>query len=74
MEILSIVLELVIAVEILGVVFFVFRKQRQQPRSQKLASTEQMVKKILLNNKWDNIDDVIGILQQDSVHISYKLR
>lgn len=74
MEIMSIVLEVVIVIEILGIVLFVVWKQRQQPKSQKLASTEQMVKKILLNNKWDNIDDVIGTLKQDSIHINYKLR
>lgn len=74
MEIMSIILEAVIIVEVLAIVILATKKLKQQPKNEKLASTERMVKNILLNNKWENIDDVIGTLKRDSIHINYKLR
>lgn len=74
MQTMSLILEVIIVLEILGMVVFVIKKLKQQPKDEKLASTEKMVKKILLNNKWDNIDDVIESLQKDSIHVDYNLR
>ena len=73
MEIMSFILVSVLVIEIIWVSVLIVKKLKQ-PKDEKLASTEKMVKKILLNNQWDDIDDVIGILISDSVHITYKLR
>lgn len=74
MEIVSIVLEAFIALEIGAVVFWVLRQKKRQPKDIRLQETSKMVRKILLNNKWENIDDMIGLLIKDSIHIDFKLR
>lgn len=74
LEVMAWVLESVIIIELIIIIIAVGKKRRQQPRDQKLAATEIMVKKIRLNNQWDSIDDIIGTLDCDSVHINYRLR
>lgn len=74
MEIMSIVLEILIVFEIGAVFFWVVKQKKRQPIDNKLQETSKMVRKILLNNKWENIDDMIGLLKRDSVHIDFKLR
>lgn len=74
LEVIAWVLESVIVIELFVIAIAVVKKRKQQPKDQKLAATELMVKKIRLNNKWDSIDDVIGTLEQDSIHINFRLR
>lgn len=74
MEIISIVLEALIVFEIGAVAFWLVRQKKRQPKDIRLQETSKMVKKILLNNKWENIDDMIGLLRKDSVQIDFKLR
>lgn len=74
MEIISIVLEVLIVLEIGAAALYLIWRSKRQPKSERLEETSKMVRKILLNNKWENIDDMIEILERDSVHISYKLR
>lgn len=74
MEIVSIVLEILIVFEIGAVVFWVLKQKKQQPRDIRLQGTSKMIRKILLNNKWENIDDMIGLLKKDSIHINFKLK
>lgn len=74
MEIMSIVLEALIVIEIGAVVFWLVRQKKRHPKDIRLQETSKMVRKILLNNKWENIDDMIGLLRRDSIHIDFKLR
>lgn len=74
MEIMSIILEILIVFEIGAMVFWVIKYKKNQPKNIRILETSKMVKKILLNNKWENIDYMIEILKKDSVHINYKLR
>lgn len=74
MEIMSLILEMLIVLEIGAMIFFIIKRKKSQPKNIKMQETSKMVKKILLNNKWENIDDMIKILKKDSVHINYKLR
>lgn len=74
MSIISIVLEVLIVFEIGAVVFWLVRQKKRQPKDIRLKETSKMVRKILLNNKWENIDDMIGLLRRDSIHIDFKLR
>lgn len=43
-------------------------------QNKRLKETTKMVKKILLNNKWENIDEIIDFLRDNSVQINFKLR
>lgn len=43
-------------------------------QNKRLKETTKMVKKILLNNKWENIDEIIEFLRDNSVQINFKLR
>ena len=74
MEIISIILEILIVFEIGAVVFWLVRQKKHQPKDIRLQETSKMVRKILLNNKWENIDDIIGLLQKESIHINFRLR
>lgn len=74
MEIMSLVLEVLIVLEIGAMIFFVAKRKKNQPNNIRIQETSKMVKKILLNNKWENIDNMIEILKKDSVHIDYRLR
>ena len=74
MEIISIVLEALIVFAIGAVAFWLVRQKKRQPKDIRLQETSKMVRKILLNNKWENIDDMIGVLRKDSIHIDFKLR
>lgn len=74
MEIMSIILEILIVFEIGAMVFLIIKYKKNQPKNVRILETSKMVKKILLNNKWENIDYMIEILKKDSVHINYKLR
>ena len=75
MEIMSVILEIFIVLEI-GIAIFLMVKYKKQQSSKNIRKqeTSKMVKKILLNNKWENIDDMIGMLRKDSIHIHYKLK
>ena len=74
MEIMSLILEAFIVLEIGIMLFRIGKRKKHQPKNNRIQETSKMVKKILLNNKWENIDDMIEILEKDSVHIDYKLR
>lgn len=74
MEIMSLILEAFIVLEIGIMLFWIGKRKKHQPKNNRIQETSKMVKKILLNNKWENIDDMIEILEKDSVHIDYKLR
>lgn len=76
MEIMSVVLEVLIIFELgaLTLFFLAIRKKKRQPKNKSLQETSRMVRKILLNNKWENIDDMIDLLRKDSIHIDFKLR
>ncbi len=74
MEIMSYILELIIALIIGSAVFWIEIQRKKQPKGTRIQETAKMVNKILLNNKWENIDDIIGILRKDSININYKLR
>lgn len=74
MEIMSLILEVLIVLEIGVMIFFIVKRKKSQPKNVRIQETSKMVKKILLNNKWENIDKMIEILRKDSVHIDYKLR
>lgn len=74
MEIMSLVLEVLIVLEIGAMIFFVAKRKKNQPNNIRIQEISKMVKKILLNNKWENIDNMIEILKKDSVHIDYRLR
>lgn len=74
MEIMSLILEVSLVLEFGTMIFFVVRRKKHQPKNVRIQETSKMVKKILLNNKWENIDDMIEILKKDSIHIDYKLR
>lgn len=74
MEIMSVILEVFIVLEI-GIAFFwMVKHKKKQSKDTGKQEISKMVKKILLNNKWENIDDMIGILRKDSIHIDYKLK
>lgn len=74
MEIMSLILEVLIVLEIGIMIFLVVKRKKNQPQNVRIQETSKMAKKILLNNKWENIDNMIEILKKDSVHIDYKLR
>jgi len=74
MEIMSVVLEVVIVLEIGIAIFWIAKYKKNQPKNIRMQETSKMIKKILLNNKWENIDDIIGILRKDSIHIDFKLK
>lgn len=74
MVIISIVLAVLIVFEIGAVIFWLVKQKKRQPKDIRLQETAKMVRKILLNNKWENIDDIIGLLKKDSIHIDFKLR
>lgn len=74
MEMISIVLEVLIVFEIGVIAFWVAKQKKRQPKDIRLQETSKMVRKILLNNRWENIDDMIELLKKDSVHIDFKLR
>lgn len=71
---MSLILEILLVLEIGMVIFFVIKYKKNQPKNVRIREISKMVKKILLNNKWENIDHMIEILKKDSVHIDYKLR
>lgn len=60
--------------EIGMVCYKMWKQKNKQFMSNNLEETAKMIKKILLTNKWENIDDMINILKKDSIHINYKLR
>lgn len=74
MYIISIVLVVLLVFEIGAVIFWLVKQKKRQPKDIRLQETAKMVRKILLNNKWENIDDIIGLLKKDSIHIDFKLR
>lgn len=74
MYIISIVLVVLLVFEIGAVIFWLGKQKKRQPKDIRLQETAKMVRKILLNNKWENIDDIIGLLKRDSIHIDFKLR
>lgn len=74
MEIISVILEVFIVLEIGMAIFWMAKHKKKQSEDIRMQETSKMVKKILLNNKWENIDDMIGILRKDSIHIDYKLK
>lgn len=74
MEMVSMVLVILIVFEIGALAFWIIRQKRSQPQSVSLRETSKMVRKIQLTNQWENIDDMIGLLRKDSIHISFYLR
>ncbi len=76
MEVMSIILEICIILEIsIGIgVFLMAKNKKNQSKNIEMQEISKMLKKILLNNKWESIDSMIGILKKDSIHIDYKLR
>lgn len=76
MEVMSIILEICIILEIsIGIgVFLMVKNKKNQSKNIEMQEISKMLKKILLNNKWESIDSMIGILKKDSIHIDYKLR
>lgn len=74
MEVMSVILEVFIVLEIGIAIFWMAQHKKKQSKDTGKQETSKMVKKILLNNKWENIDDMIGILRKDSIHIDYKLK
>lgn len=73
---MSIILEICIILEIsIGIgVFLMVKNKKNQSKNIEMQEISKMLKKILLNNKWESIDSMIGILKKDSIHIDYKLR
>ena len=78
MEMMSIILQVLIEIEIAAVILFLVKQNKnqskKQPKEERLAETSKMAKRILFNNRWENIDDVIKILENKPVHINFRLR
>ncbi len=75
---IEIVLLILIIIIIAGIIasttVFFLKKAHSQPLSERKIEIEKMTKRVLLSNQWYNIDDVIDILQKNSVHVDFKLR
>lgn len=74
METITLVLAALILLELGIIIFWLSRQKTRQSKDDRLRATSKMVKKILLNNRWENIDDIIGLLQKESIHINFRLR
>lgn len=74
MEIISLLLEILLILEIGTVFFFIIKCKKNQPKNVRIQEISKMIKKILLNNKQEDIDYMIEILKKDFVHIDYKLK
>lgn len=74
MDIVSTILLICLVLELGGIVWFLLKKNNKQSQDERLRETTEMVKKILLNNRWERIDDMIDLLVQDGIHIEFKLR
>lgn len=74
MELFSIVLEIVIALEILGCALFLIRIRKKNSKRNDIEETSKMVKKILLRNRWHNINQMVDYLKENNVNIDYRIR
>lgn len=75
MDLVTTVLVLLIAIEFITIGLFVSKiLKKKQAKEERYRETAKMLPKIMLSNEADNIDDMIGILIKDNVHINFTLR
>ena len=74
MIILYILLLIFCLVSIVIIKYLLSLTKREQSKKGRLEETAKMVDKILLNNRWGNIDKMIEIMKDQSIQNNFKLR
>lgn len=74
MIILYILLLVLCLISIVIIKYLLSLTKREQSKKGRLEETAKMVDKILLNNRWDSIDDMVEIMKDKSIQTNFKLR